>query len=144
VSCDDPPEDRVIFMFTGCLPNHNHTHRHHTSVFHGTSYIRLVVSCISVIPKKSSSCSLKTTILVVECLSLVVEYLGLVVEYLVIQRQFDHVMVMRVIKKSRKRTKNQKDSKHACVDKYDRGGDCLTTAQRVTDVKTSSCRNDSI
>jgi hypothetical protein len=26
VWCDDPPEDPVISIFAGCLPNHDHTH----------------------------------------------------------------------------------------------------------------------
>ena len=27
----DPPEDRVISMFVGCLPNHDRTHSHEKS-----------------------------------------------------------------------------------------------------------------
>jgi hypothetical protein len=26
VWCDDPPEDPVISIFPGCLPNHDHAH----------------------------------------------------------------------------------------------------------------------
>jgi hypothetical protein len=29
VLCDDPPEDRLISIFTGCLANHDRTHIQH-------------------------------------------------------------------------------------------------------------------
>ena len=34
VSCDDPVEDRVIYMFAGCLDNHDHTRSHMKLYFH--------------------------------------------------------------------------------------------------------------